>query len=145
MGAIPNVDKYGHCVLCHKNMIIERVVDYKVVNMFSPEYEQTEFLLDDGSRMKVAVCKTCKRDTDFSGIETQENIMKAVVAGWELEVKGLIADEKRPEWTEESGRKYLDKYGSKKILYHSENMTHGAVESVKGRVRDKEELIRNHK
>lgn len=142
---IPNVDKYGHCVLCHTNLIIERVADMKVINMFSPDYDQTEFLLDDGTRMKVCICKPCKKNIDLKDVGVQEKVMEAVINGWNLEVKGMVADQKRPDWTEEKGKQYMDTYRVKKILYHSDGMSSHAIEDVKSRIQKKEELIGSHK
>ena len=40
-------DRFGACVICHKDLIIEKVADGKIVKMFSPEHDQTRFNLKD--------------------------------------------------------------------------------------------------
>jgi hypothetical protein len=102
-------DKYGHCVLCHKDMIYEQVIGQKVTKRFSVDYDETEYLLDDNSRMRVAICKPCKE-----GITEKDNdkIMKSVQEGWEEEVKTL-------PWKEEKKKAYLDRYGKLEIVCFS--------------------------
>jgi hypothetical protein len=82
-------DKYGHCVLCHKDMIYEQVIGQKVTKRFSVDYDETEYLLDDNSK-----------------------IMKSVQEGWEEEVKTL-------PWKEEKKKAYLDRYGKLEIVCFS--------------------------
>ena len=55
-----NYDLYGHCVLCHDYLLFEEVINGKVTLRFSPRKTETEFLLDDGSRMRVSMCIECK-------------------------------------------------------------------------------------
>jgi len=106
-------DKYGHCVVCHKNMLIEAVIDNKVQKRFTPEYQETEFLLDDGSKMRVAICESCK-----SGISKKDEtkIMDCVKEGWKVELDGL------PHWSNERKQKYLDKYMKLEIVCNSDNV-----------------------
>lgn len=112
-------DEYGHCVWCHKNMLVERVSDMKVIKMFTPDYDETEFLLNDGSRMRVAICKPCKANiTD----EDNQKIMACVIKGWQKEVDMLVKDEKRPDWTEERAEAHMDKYSSLQIVTNSTNL-----------------------
>lgn len=136
-----NIDRYGHCCKCHRNLIVERVSDGKVIHMFTPDKEETEFLLDDGSRMRVCVCKQCKMTIDFNDEKTCDNIMEAVVNGWKVEVDTLVADEKRPEWDTERARSHMKVYGKKKILFHSENTENHVVEDVKKRIMEKLEKV----
>ena len=101
-----NWDKYGHCCLCHKNMIIEQVIDGKVQIRFTPDKDETQYLLNDGSKMRVSICKSCKKgltDKDFTGI------MASVMRGWEEEVKTL-------KWTKKKKRDYLNRYSKLKIV-----------------------------
>lgn len=132
-----NIDKYGHCVLCHRNLIVERVSDGKVIHMFTPDKEETEFLLDDGSKMRVCVCRPCKMTIDFNDKKTCDNIMEAVVNGWQAEVDTLVADEKRPEWDGKRAKEHMKVYGEKKILFHSENTEKHIVEKEREKIREK--------
>jgi hypothetical protein len=104
-------DKYGHCVLCHRNLLIEQVIDQKLQVRFSPDYSQSEFLLDDGSRMKVAICRDCQADLTE---HDQPKIMKSVIDGWQVEVDSLN------HWTEEKRKNYMKKYSKLEIVCNSE-------------------------
>ena len=118
-----NIDRFGHCVVCHKNLITKRVVDGKVIDMFLPTHDHTDFLLDNGSLMKVCMCKPCKQNVDLKSTKVQNYIMEACLKGWELETKGLIADEAKPNWNEDTAKIYLDKMAKLKIDCHSETLS----------------------
>lgn len=123
-----NIDRFGHCVVCHMNLITKRVVDGKVVEMFMPIHAETTFLLDNGSQMKVCMCKPCQEKTDLQDPVVQANIMEAVQKGWELETKILVADEKLPEWTQEYADKYLAKMSELAIDCHSEDLAANVIQ-----------------
>jgi hypothetical protein len=106
-------DKYGHCVKCHKNMLIEQAIDGKVQQRFTTDYSETEYLLDDGSKMRVAICVDCKRGLTEKDIP---KIMECVKKGWEVEVKDL------KHWSEEKKTNYIKTYSKKEIVTHSENI-----------------------
>ena len=106
-------DKYGHCVMCHKNMLIEQSIDGRVQQRFTTDYSETEYLLDDGSKMRVAICIDCKKDLTDKDIP---KIMDCVKKGWEVEVKDL------KHWSEERKKAHLDKYFKREIVAHSENI-----------------------
>ena len=126
--SVDNIDKFGHCVVCHKHLVTKRVVDGKVIEMFLPIHDHTDFLLDNGSMMKVCICKPCKEKTNLSDTKVKSDIMEAVQKGWQLEVKGLVADEAQPDWTEESGKKYLDKMALLNIDIHADNVDKNAIQ-----------------
>lgn len=110
-------DIYGHCVVCHKNMLIEQVIDQRVQRRFTPDYSETEFLLDDGSRMRVAICKLCKVEE-----LNHDKIMECVIEGWKREVKEIIA------WSDEKKEEHIEVYSQKKILVKSENVPDDMIE-----------------
>ena len=137
-----NIDKYGHCVSCHKNLVVERAIDGKVMKVFLPDKDETEFLLDDGSKMRVCICKLCKRDMDFNDPKVNKQIMEAVINGWQLEVDSLVQDEKRPEWDVERGKNHMRVYSNKKILFNSEFTENHIVEGNKSEIlKEKEEAM----
>lgn len=111
MSNTDDIDKYGHCIICHKNLLSKRVVDGKVVDMFLPTYDHTFFMLNDGSQMQTTICKPCKISTDLTDPTVHNNIMQAVQKGWDLDEK-LGND---ISW--KSHRAKLD------IEFHSENIT----------------------
>src|SRR3990167_2783237 len=119
-----NIDKYGHCVICHRNLIIERVVDGIVMNVFLPEKEETQFLLDDGSRMRVCICRDCKTEANLNDESTQIEIMEAVIAGWQLEVDEMV---KEGKWVKEKGSEHMSKYKTRNILIHADSVSEQVV------------------
>ena len=105
-------DKYGYCVLCHRNLRYEQVINDKVMMRFDTDYDETEYLLDDGSKMRVAICKPCKANL------TEENnaeVMTSVKSGWEEEVKVL-------PWSDAKKKDYLDTYKQKEIVCFSDGV-----------------------
>ena len=131
-----NIDKYGHCVSCHRNLTIERVVDGKVMTMFLPDKEETEFLLDDGSRMRVCICRQCKQGKDLTDPKLQETIMEAVINGWDMEVKSLVKDDSKPDWTPDRAKDYMDVYSRKKMILHNESVDKHVVEDKVKEIRE---------
>lgn len=117
-----NIDRFGHCVVCHKNLITKRVVDGKVIEMFLPIHDHSDFMLNNGSMMKVCMCKPCKESTDLKDLLVHQNIMESCMKGWELETKILIADQTQPQWTEEFGYKYLSDMEKLDIHCHADNL-----------------------
>ena len=109
--AIP--DTYGYCVRCHKCLLINRVINNKVEMVFTPDHTETEFLLDDGSKMRVCLCQHCKdnlSDNDTSAI------MESVIEGWKEETNKLT------NWTQEKKDNYIFRYSQRKIICRSENI-----------------------
>ena len=126
--SIDRIDRYGHCCWCTKNLLTKRVVDGKVVDMFLPIYDEATFMLNNGSQMNVTICKPCKQSVDLNDPVVHDNIMQAVQKGWELETRMLIADDKQPDWTEESGKKYLEKMSELSIDCNSSDMDKYAIQ-----------------
>lgn len=116
------IDKFGHCCTCSKYLLTKRVVDGKVVDIFTPDYDQTVFLLDNGSQMQITICKHCKNTLDLEDAQVHTDIMNACFKGWELESNALVADETKPEWTAEVGEKYLNDMSKLNIDCNSENL-----------------------
>lgn len=104
-------DLYGHCVICHKNMIIEQAIDGKIQKRYTPDYTEREFILNDGSIMRVAMClKDAESDID------SKNIMKCVINGWERETAEMVKSPLFPHWTEEKKNIYMEEYSKKEIV-----------------------------
>jgi len=87
-------DKYGHCVICSKNMLIEAVIGGKVEKRLTSDYDETEVLLNNGSRMRVCTCKDCKRKVSPKMFK---DIMRKVNNGWKMEVEKLAWDDARKQ------------------------------------------------
>ncbi len=103
-------DKYGHCVSCHRYLMLEKLIDGKIVEVNHPDYGEEEFLLNDGSRMRVAICVKCK-DKITKSDET--DIMKSVIRGWATEIQYI------KHWTDDMRKKYMKVYSKKRILMKS--------------------------
>jgi len=99
-------DKYGYCVKCHKSMITTKVINLEVKTIFTPDRDEIEFILDDNTKMRVAICKTCKAQVTN---KDYKDIMRSVHKGWEEETKNL------KHWTKEKRDKYLKEYKKRKI------------------------------
>lgn len=111
------IDQFGHCVKCGKNLITERVINLEVKKVTTPDYDQVQFELDDGSMMRVVMCKSCKailKDSDH------KNIMKSVVAGWQKEVNRI------DHWDGKKKKDHMKVYKKKKIKSKVKEKKHGS-------------------
>lgn len=113
-------DKYGHCIQCHTNLRTQQVVGGKVIDRLLPDYDETDFLLDDGSRMRVCMCKKCKPSYDE---KDNKKVMDKVFRGWEYEVKEIN------KWSDEKKKDYLDRYKQRKIVCRSEGLPPDILEN----------------
>lgn len=109
---MPEYDAYGFCCLCHRNLRYEQVINNQVMMRFSADYDETEYLLNDGSKMRIAICKLCKAELTE---EHNKKIMDNVKAGWKEEVKVL-------PWTEEKKKDYIARYMQKDIVCLSDRV-----------------------
>ena len=112
-------DKYGHCVLCHRNLILEQVIDQKVQKRFHVDREETEFKLDDGSKMRVCICRPCKHELTE---EKYKKVMDSVIKGWQVEVSSL-------DWAKEKKEKHMEVYSKRKIVENTEKSNKVEVEN----------------
>lgn len=104
--SIYEYDRFGTCILCSKNMIIEQVIDNKVQWRFTADCDDIEVVLSDTSKMRVCVCKQCKPSFDDSKFDA---VMLKVYKGWEHEIENY-------KWTKEQKSNYLTRYGQLKIV-----------------------------
>ena len=112
-------DLYGHCVLCHDNMLKEEIVDGKMVIRLMGKATTAEYLLNTGARMNVSMCVYCKDKLDDSDEELDE-IMKSVVAGWEIEASDLVASISKPHWNDRVKKEHMALQEKKEIVFRSE-------------------------
>jgi predicted molibdopterin-dependent oxidoreductase YjgC len=104
-------DKFGHCILCSKCLLIEQVIGGRVERRFTAEHDEVEVLLDDGSRMRICTCRKCKKEM---GKKDYNKIMEKVRNGWHREIDDL-------RWDAEKKKKYFDRYGSLQIVTKSDS------------------------
>ncbi len=114
-----NIDRFGHCVVCHNNLLTKRVVDGEIVDMFLPTYDETMFLLNTGSQIQVTICKKCKENVDLTAPAIQSMIMLAVRKGWRLETNLKVS---QGEWDKESAERHLESTNKLSIDCHSEKL-----------------------
>lgn len=106
-------DLFGHCVMCHKNLLTEQVIGMKVQQRFTPDKDRIRVLLDDGSQMGVTICRQCKETYTE---EDNKDIMKSVVKGWKMETEQV------PHWSKEKKEKHMEVYSKKKIVIRSDGL-----------------------
>lgn len=104
-------DKFGHCVKCGKCMVIEQVIDNELQYRFTADYREKELFMNDGSKMRVAICANCRDNLTENDYPT---IMKCVYNGWKEEIKMLNWDEKKKD-------RYLQEYGCMDIVCDAED------------------------
>jgi hypothetical protein len=102
-------DLHGHCVKCHEDMSIVEIIDGKPERRLTGKYMEEEYLLNDGSNMRVAICKDCQgklKDDE----EERISIMTCVYTGWEHELKNYS------HWSNEKKVNHLKVYKKKAIV-----------------------------
>ncbi len=112
-------DKAGYCVKCHDTVIEEKVINGILQEVLKTNYDTTQFLLNDNSKMRVVICKPCKAkltDKDYA------YVMNSVIKGWEKEVEGLS------HWSSERKKDYMDNYCKKVIITKSEGVSDRQLE-----------------
>ncbi len=119
LSKVERIDRFGHCCYCADNLLTKRVVDGKVVDMFLPTYDDTMFLLNNGSQMQITICKKCKSSIDLTDSGVQKEIMDACMKGWELDTQ-IKVDNK--EIDEEQRNRILDSHYKLEIDCHSSNL-----------------------
>jgi len=108
MGEIKH-DKFGHCVVCGKKMIEEKVAigdsgKPEVQIVFTKDYDEEALFMDNGTHMRIAICKKCKEEElDY------DKIMETVVKGWEKEIESK-------GWTTEKIKEYFNNFGNLNIV-----------------------------
>jgi len=72
------------CRNCGKLLQTTQYVDRQIVTRLTPDYRETQYVMSDGSKMRVAVCQEC-----LKGEVSQDKIIKTVKKDWDkaLELK----------------------------------------------------------
>jgi hypothetical protein len=114
---IENIDKFGHCVICHRNLIKNVVINGKVEGVFDSDKDEAFLKLNINSLMPICICKPCKASVDLTDTATHERIMEAVQEGWKLEMHMMRDNpDKFPDWTPEKHEKLQKHYDNLKIM-----------------------------
>ena len=88
-------------------MIITQIIDNVPTKRFSIDYGEVEYILDNGSKMRVAICKNCK--VDLKDKDTKE-VMECVKRGWKKELESLH------NWSEDKKADYIQRYDKLSII-----------------------------
>ena len=99
-------DTFGHCIRCHRNLILEKVINNEWKKVLAPDYSQVQVELDDGSKMRVVMCLGCQESYED---KHHDNMMKAVILGWQNEI------DNNPLWNDDMKKNYMKRYGKLKI------------------------------
>lgn len=108
-------DLHGHCVKCHEDMSYEEVIDGVMTKRLGPDYQEIEYMLNDGSRMRVAICRGCKELLKDDDNEKKE-IMDCVYKGWVHELKSYS------HWSHEKKQNHLEVYSKKTIVSRTKGL-----------------------
>ncbi len=133
MAITVGTDTRGCCAGCHRQVIEEKVVDGEVIVRLMSCYDEVQFTLNDDSKMRVAVCKDCKKELTDKHSPT---LMKTIYNGWKAEVDKLVKDGK---WDEKKKKDYLKRYKKKSILFRSEGMGDHDIENKIKQLKKKKE------
>lgn len=119
---IENIDKFGTCVTCHRNLVINKVIGDEVQGTWHPDKDDAFMRLNQGSLMPIAICKPCKNKVDLTNSVVHAKIMEAVNNGWALEIDYM---KKNPEqfndFTPEKEQALKDMYASLSITGYEHN------------------------
>lgn len=109
---IDNIDKFGNCVVCHKNLIRNVALNGKIEGMFDADKDEAFMKLNNGSIMPISICKNCKSKVDLDSPDVKFSIMEAVQNGWTLEMDHMNKHpELFPDWNA-AKKQVLEKYYS---------------------------------
>lgn len=114
---MPDYDCYGFCVLCHKKLLESTLIKGTLVEYFTAEKCEMEFKLNDGSKMRVTICASCK--DSYNSEQHDPLIMDSVKRGWDQECNQLVLDESKPNFTQEWKEKHMEVYYKKEIVKES--------------------------
>jgi hypothetical protein len=112
-------DLFGHCVLCHKYMLTQAVIDCQVINRFDDTFREGMVVLSDGSPMRISLCDCCY---DNYTEEDYEKMYASILKGWEVEMKA------NPKFDDERIKNYMDRYNKKKIIFDTRGLTQAQIE-----------------
>ncbi len=125
-------DRPGCCVICHKNMLRDRTVGGKVLRVFDGDYRVMNYILNDGSNMRVVICEADLIKYEGLSVKDKEEVDKEVMgrvyAGWEYETQLLVANKDKPQWDDKKKKEYLEKYKGLRIVTCTDKLDPEVVE-----------------
>lgn len=125
---IDNIDKFGHCCLCHKNLIRNIVINGKVEGTWHPDKDEAYMKLNQGSLMPISLCRSCKESSDLRDSNVHISIMEAVNHGWMLEIDHMKRNpEQFKDFTTEKEESLKKLYSGLSIVGYEKNHKVGTV------------------
>jgi len=119
---IDNIDKFGNCVVCHRNLIRNIVINGKVEGVWHPDKDEAYMKLNQGSLMPISICRPCKKSTDLNDPTVHNNIMEAVNNGWLLEIDHMKRNpDQFKDFTPEKEQALKDMYSKLSITGYEKN------------------------
>lgn len=119
---IENIDKFGSCVYCHRNLVVNKVIGDKVQGTWHPDKDDAYMKLNQGSLMPIAICKPCKKNIDLTDSVVHTKIMEAVNNGWALEINYMKEHpEQFKDFTPEKEQALKDMYVQLSIVGYERN------------------------
>lgn len=119
---IDNIDKFGNCVFCHRNLIKNIVLNGKIEGVFDADAASSFFKMTNGSILVVPICKPCKATVDLTDSEIQTQIMQEVQNGWDLELNHITENpDKFAQFTDKKKQDLKDYYATCEITNYEPN------------------------
>jgi hypothetical protein len=119
---IKNIDKFGHCVVCHRNLVKNVVINGKQEGVFDGDKTEAYMKLNTGSLLPISICRQCLATTDLNDPKVHSQILEAVNNGWALEIDHMKRNpEKFPEFTAEKERTLKEFYANLHITGHEKH------------------------
>lgn len=119
---IDNIDKFGNCCTCHRNLVINKVIGGEIQGTWHPDKDDVYMKLNQGSLMPIAICKPCKNSLDLTDSIVHTQIMEAVHNGWMLEIDYMKQNpDKFKDFTPEKEKSLKDMYSELSITGYEHN------------------------
>ena len=61
-------DKFGHCIWCGKQTFMPLSCEGEITIHYSPDYDESVYILDNDSKMGVNTCAKCKTASLYLGV-----------------------------------------------------------------------------
>jgi hypothetical protein len=111
---VKNIDKFGHCIVCHKYLLKNVAINGKIEEVFDANKDEAYMKLNNGSIMPISICKPCKESVNLDDPDIHKQLMEAVHEGWKLEIDLMKEDPEKygftPEKEQVLRRYYKDLY-----------------------------------
>lgn len=120
MGKPVERDQWGHCIKCHGYLLRDVISKGEVVTVFSPLADEEFLLLNDGSQMKISICKPCKEaltEKDYP------RLMEAAIKGWDWETDYLVRTDSYVDWDKKKKKTYMAKQRKLKIVTQTKGLS----------------------